>query len=388
MSHFSSYDTIQIIDYVMQQAVIRRASDIHLEPFSGGTRVRFRIDGLLHEQYCIDQVPSEQLIARVKVIANIDVAQTRLAQDGKCTITVEKVFIDIRVSTFPSLYGQKIVMRLLYQSDTLVALSDLGMQEEMLIQVRSLMQRSSGFLLVSGPTGSGKTTTLYAILSALNTVEKNIITLEDPVEYCIAGITQGQVHTDIGFGFAQGMRALLRQDPDIVLIGEMRDHETMQTALQAALTGHMVLSTIHTIDAPSVIMRLMDMGIEPFLINASVTGIIAQRLARVLCISCKQAEKPTVYEQEILKKIDADVDVLYKASGCEHCYGAGFKGRTGIFELVIMDDILRQTITVTPSLAHIRQHINIQGFKTMMHDGIEKVERGIIPLEELMRCIW
>lgn len=387
MSHLFIHDAVQMIEQILHTAIARGASDIHIEPNQNGTRVRLRVDGLLHDLYMIEHLPSEQLIARIKVIAQIDVAQTRIAQDGKCSLMVQNMPIDIRVSTFPSVYGQKIVMRLLYQADIIVQLDHLGMQTAMFEAVFDLLHRSSGFLLVSGPTGSGKTTTLYAALAALNNTEKNIITLEDPVEYCLEGITQGQVHTDIGFGFAQGMRALLRQDPDIVLIGEMRDRETMQTAIQAALTGHQVLSTIHTTDAPSVIIRLVDMGIEPFLINASLTGVIAQRLARLLCPACKQPKPLTPPEQQFFETMEITCEQLFEPVGCKDCFGVGYKGRTGIFELLIVNDALRAIIINNPSLIKIREQAAASGLKPMMYDGLDKVRQGLISLQELMRCV-
>jgi len=385
MSQSISYDVVTIVNTIVHTAIDRSASDIHLEPQETGLRVRFRIDGLLYDQQMVDRAVASQIIARIKVLAHIDVAQTRIAQDGKISMQHKKVLIDLRVSTFPAVRGEKMVIRILPQSDALVALECLGMQEDMLHTFSALLTRSSGFLLVSGPTGAGKTTTLYAALSLLNTQEKNIITLEDPVEYCLSSITQGQIHPAIGFDFADGIRALLRQDPDVVFIGEIRDQSTAHAALQASLTGHMVLSTVHTTDAPSVVIRLIDMGIEPFLINAALSGVVAQRLTRTLCNECKQQREPDVQEQELLKKVHSDITVLYSAVGCQNCFGLGYKGRTGIFELLPMSEDLRQLITQRPSLSQLRSQALADGMMRMVVDGLHKVKSGTITLQELMR---
>ncbi len=386
MSQSFFHDTNTLIDMLIASALQRTASDIHLESCKNKVRVRFRIDGLLYDQESIDQVPAQQLIACIKVLANIDVAQTRIAQDGKFRFSDDNS-IDLRVATFPAVYGEKVVIRILHHTDTVVALERIGMSPALLSSFRSLITKPHGFLLVSGPTGSGKTTTLYAALTELNTAEKHIITLEDPVEYCLSGVTQGQVHAAIGFDFADGMRALLRQDPDIVLIGEMRDCTTAQTAIQAALTGHMVLSTVHTNDASSVIIRLMDMGIEPFLINAALSGVLAQRLVRTLCTECKQEKQPDEHERAVLKRLSAQVDMLFVAPGCTVCFGMGYRGRTGIFELLIMSEAVQQFVIQRPVLGQLRAQAIADGMQLMRHDGLQKVASGVISLQELFRVL-
>ena len=385
MSNELRYDVTKIVEDIIQSALEKNASDIHIEPQREYICVRFRIDGVLSVQEKLPVVLVQQLIARIKIMGSIDTAQTRLPQDGNYSIVYKNHDIDLRIATFPALYGEKIVLRILHQSDTVITLDTIGMDQKQLQQFKELIQHPHGFFIVSGPTGAGKTTTLYAALTLLNSPEKNIVTLEDPIEYCLSGITQSQIHSDIGFGFAQGMRALLRQDPDIVLIGEIRDQETTQTALQAALTGHMVLSTIHTVDAPSVVVRLIDMGIEPFLVNAALTGVVAQRLARILCEKCKEQKTVTAEEQVFLQKINASIQTAYYAKGCSECFNTGYKGRVGIFELLVIDEKIRNLLMKNPSIVELRDHAREAGMKPMIQDGLEKLKSGIISLEELMK---
>lgn len=378
---------IGLVDEMLADAIANRASDIHLEPTADGLRVRWRIDGVLYDKGLIELEYMAQVISRLKVLAHIDIAEKRIPQDGKCTITYEGRCIDARVSTFPAVYGQKMVIRILDQANTCIDLAHLGFEPDMLEKFKQLIFKSSGFFLVSGPTGSGKTTTLYAALSALHAPEKHIITLEDPVEYYVQGVTQGHVRPDIGFTFAMGVRALLRQDPDIVMIGEIRDRETAQVAIEAALTGHVVLSTIHTNDAPSVIMRLMDMGIEPFLINAAVSGVLAQRLARTICPACKVTAEPTAQESAVLARLNISPMMLSRGTGCAECAGTGYKGRTGIFELLVMTPELRAQITQAPHIDAIVQQVAADGWEPLMVDGIKKLAQGRISLAELMRVL-
>lgn len=386
MSDLFSRDSAHVVDALINLAIDRKASDIHIEQRDNALRIRLRIDGMLHDQTPVQSVPAAQLIARIKVMANIDVAQTRIPQDGKIQHTAGVQLVDLRVATFPAIGGEKVVVRLLYNHDAIVALERIGMSDELLEQCKSVFARSSGFVLVSGPTGSGKTTTLYAVLAALNTPERNIITLEDPVEYVLPGITQGQVHTAIGFDFSDGMRALLRQDPDVVLVGEMRDRATAQTAIQAALTGHLVLSTVHTTDAVSVIIRLIDMGIEPFLINAALSCVIAQRLARMLCNDCKIHRAPSEQERAVIDRLQLQqLDAVYDAPGCEQCFGVGYKGRTGIFEIVMMSSQMQQAVINNASLEQLRVQAMQDGLVPLLQDGIDKVQKGVISLHELLR---
>lgn len=378
---------IRLVDNIVSKAITYKASDIHLESTEKGLRVRFRIDGILYDQELIDASLMSHVISRLKVMANINIAEKRVPQDGKFHTMVGNQQIDLRVSTFPSIYGQKIVVRILDRTHNKITLDALGMQQSMLDNFKDLMSRSNGFFLVTGPTGSGKTTTLYAALSALSCPEINIITLEDPVEYSVARITQGQIHPDAGFTFAKGIRAILRQDPDVLMVGEIRDKETASVAIEAALTGHMVLSTLHTNDAPSVIMRLMDMGVEPFLINAAITGVLAQRLARKICLSCRVEVVPDAAELKTLDRLGLAIDKLYKGMGCDACLNLGYKGRTGIFELLIMTSALRSLIVHRPHFDTIYAQAVADGMHTLLQDGAQKVKDGIITLAELVRAV-
>jgi type II secretory ATPase GspE/PulE/Tfp pilus assembly ATPase PilB-like protein len=321
-------------------------------------------------------------------LAHADIAEKRLPQDGKFSYSYDKRTVDFRVSSFPAMHGEKIVVRILDRTDMLLPLSDLGMSSSVYQNFSALLQRPYGFVLVTGPTGSGKTSTLYASLSCLNAQDKNIVTLEDPVEYKINGITQAQINPEIGFTFARGIRAMLRQDPDIVMIGEIRDAESAQTAIDAALTGHMVFSTLHTNDAPAALMRLLDMHIEPFLINASVTGIVAQRLVRKLCNHCKFTRKPTEQENRLIERFNIGCDMLTDAAGCTECLYLGHKGRIGIFELLTISNNLRNLIVKQPVFETIYEQALHDGMHRMYADGIAKVTQGIISLAELMRVIY
>ncbi|MCX5922623.1 MAG: GspE/PulE family protein [Candidatus Dependentiae bacterium] len=383
----SDAPAIRLVDAILQKAIASHASDIHLESTAKGLRIRFRIDGMLYDQETIEAVLMSHLLSRIKVLANINIAEKRVPQDGKFRTVADGHDIDLRISTFPSIYGEKIVIRILDRSLNKITLDALGMYDSMLQQFKELLMRPHGFFLVTGPTGSGKTTTLYAALSALNAPEKNIITLEDPVEYSVDGITQGHINPEAGFTFSKGIRSILRQDPDILMVGEIRDKETARTAIEAALTGHMVLSTLHTNDAPSAIMRLMDMGIEPFLINAAVTGVLAQRLARKICVACRTAVRPDEQEQQILQRVGLKVDQLYKGKGCDTCLNLGYKGRTGIFEFLTMTNALRALIVHRPQFDAIYAQALQDGMPTMLHDGAQKVKDGIITLEELIRVV-
>jgi len=378
---------VLLVDNLLQQAVLRGASDIHCESTLNGLKIRERLDGVLYDGQTIDLQTASQILARIKVLAHIDSSQKRIPQDGKFCAPINGHEIDFRVSTFPSIHGEKIVIRILDRSNQAIAIEQLGFTQTMLADIKDLISKSSGFFLVSGPTGSGKTTTLYAILSSLNSPQKNIITLEDPVEYNVAGITQGQIHPEAGFTFEKGMRALLRQDPNIIMIGEIRDKQSAQIAIEASLTGHVVLSTVHTNDASSVIMRLMDMGIEPFLINAALTGMLAQRLARTICSECKIHYSPTTDEQQFISKHNLAITKLYKGTGCPACLQTGYKGRTGVFELVHMTPSLRNLVSEKPIFDDVIAQARHDGSKSMLHDGAYKVQEGIITLAELIRAV-
>lgn len=378
---------VEIVDEIISSAINKSASDIHIESNENCLRIRYRLDGILYDQEPISSELMQNVIVRIKILANIDIAKKRIPQDGKIKIKHQNKLIDLRISTFPAVNGEKIVIRILDRTVMKISLENLGFSDLMLEKFIELLNKSQGFILVTGPTGSGKTTTLYASLSYLHSPEKNIITLEDPVEYHIDGITQGHIHLESGFTFAQGIRSLLRQDPDIAMIGEIRDKESAKIAIEAALTGHLVLSTLHTNNSPSTIIRLMDMGIDPFLINAAVTGIVAQRLARKICNNCKIQISPTLEEKQILDSLSIDLEYLYKGEGCESCNMLGYKGRIGIFELLIINDALQSLIVESPRFDEIYKKSVESGMISLQSDASSKIKDGLITLDELLKLI-
>jgi type II secretory ATPase GspE/PulE/Tfp pilus assembly ATPase PilB-like protein len=378
---------VDVVDAILKQATIHHASDIHLEPIPTGLLIRVRIDGVLHDAATWISDKAASVIARIKVLSSMNLAEHRLPQDGKFSFQCKNRTIDVRVSTFPCSFGEKVVLRLLDQERLKISLSHLGLEPQMREHAQELLARSFGFFLVAGPTGSGKTTTLYAALSNLNNRKQHIITLEDPIEYNIPGISQAQIHPEAGFTFEKGIRSLLRQDPDIVMVGEMRDKQTARIAIEAALTGHIVLSTIHAGDAPSVIMRLLDMGIEPFLINAALTGVLAQRLVRRLCSLCKIERPVTAEQQAFLNTLRSNIQSLYHPIGCADCLGTGYKGRIGIFQLLNMSDKLRSAIIQQPKLSEISVFAQEEGMRSLVHDGLDKLRAGIISFEEMIRAL-
>lgn len=390
LEHHEGYDhapIVHLLNSILHTAIDARASDIHCEPQEGIGLVRFRIDGSLHESQRIDILFMHQLIARIKVMSHIDIAQSRIPHDGKFRLNYGKKVIDCRVSTFPSLHGENCVIRILDREAQTIALNALGLTRQMYERLVELIAKPQGFLLVSGPTGSGKTTTMYAALALLNKPDAHIITLEDPVEYNLTGVTQSQIFPDAGFTFAKGMRSLLRQDPDVVMVGEVRDKETAQIALEASLTGHMVMSSVHAHDAPSVVMRLIEMGVEPFLIAASLTGVLAQRLIRKLCEGCKVSYAPRDDEKALLEKYNVTLDLLYTSSGCTSCKGTGHKGRIGIFQLLTVTPALRALLVHHPRIDDIGAQAQRDGMQPLILDGIEKVRAGLVSLRELIGVI-
>jgi len=388
MSGNKEESIINQVDTILGEAVTKGASDVHIESTAHDARVRFRIDGILYDQEPISESKKSQVVSRIKVLSKINISEKRIPQDGKFKFQKNSTDIDLRVSTFPSMYGEKVVIRILDRSKNMIALHSLGFHETVLEQFVDLIEKSSGFFLVTGPTGSGKTTTLYAALSHLNSPEKNIITLEDPIEYSLSGITQGQIHPDAGFTFGRGIRALLRQDPDVAMVGEVRDKETAQIAIEAALTGHMVFSTLHTNDAAGAIMRLMDMNIEPFLINAALTGVLAQRLARKICDTCRVQVEPNEQEKMIIDRLGAEIDTIYKGDGCDDCLDLGYRGRIGVFELLVTSSDLRALIVEHPKFDDIRSQAIMDGMRTLMSDGISKVKKGKNSIEEPVRVVF
>lgn len=382
----------RMLDLVMIQAIRDRASDIHFEPDEKSLRVRFRIDGFLYETFTLPKQVHPSINSRIKILAEMDIAETRLPQDGNFNIKLENRSFEIRVSTFPTIYGENAVLRILDQTSPLLRLEELGFSSEMFNQFKQLILRPHGIIFVTGPTGSGKTTTLYAILNMINSKDKNIITIEDPVEYRLPLIRQTQVNPKAGITFATGLRSILRQDPDVIMIGEVRDLETSEIAHQAALTGHLVLSTLHTNDAPEAITRLLDIGVEPYLISSSVIGVLGQRLVRKICPDCKTSyllnPKDLNDLDEEAKKLKGPL-TLYRGKGCKNCKQSGYRGRTGIFELLIVNERIKQLISERASTQTIREVAKKTfGMVTLRVDGLRKVLEGITSLEEVNRVAY
>ncbi|HDD64557.1 MAG TPA: type II/IV secretion system protein, partial [Firmicutes bacterium] len=374
---------VKIVNLIFVEALRRRASDIHLEPLEKKFRVRFRIDGVLYEIVSPPKRVEKAVIARIKLMAKMNLAEKRLPQDGRIMLDISGRPIDFRVSTLPGIYGESVVLRILDKTTMLKSLESLGFLEYDLKRWNDLLRYSGGIILVTGPTGSGKTTTLYASLQKLNTIDRKLMTAEDPVEYQIPGINQTPINAEIGLTFANVLRAFLRQSPDVVLVGEIRDKETADIALRAALTGHLVFSTLHTNDAPSAITRLIDMGMPPFLIASSVQGIQAQRLVRVLCPHCKEKIEPDEKLKKKLKIKDGEKVNVCRPKGCNDCNFTGFHGRVAIFEIFIMNDELRELTLKRVDAATLREAARRAGMRTMYEDGIEKVKMGITTLEEV-----
>ncbi|BDD86484.1 type II secretion system ATPase GspE [Desulfofustis limnaeus] len=378
---------IRLVNLMLSQAVRHKVSDIHIEPFQNSLKIRQRLDGLLYDMFTPPKHVQSALTSRIKLMARMNIAEKRLPQDGRIEIKVGNKDIDIRVSTLPTAFGERVVLRLLDKSTVRMSLTDLGMSQERLALFSRIIKAPNGIVLVTGPTGSGKTTTLYAALSAINRVDINIITVEDPIEYRIPGIGQVQVNPKIDLTFASGLRSIVRQDPDVILIGEIRDLETAEIAIQSALTGHLVFSTLHTNDAPSTITRLRDMGVESFLIASSINAILAQRLIRIICPHCREPYEPDPQEAagiglspEILA-----AQPVYRGRGCEECRHTGYRGRTGIHEFMIMDDDMKHLILKTADAGALRRQARASGMTTLLEDGAAKVLAGLTTIEEVYR---
>jgi len=378
---------IKLVNHIISQSLKARASDIHIEPYQHSFTVRYRVDGILYDLLTPPKWIQPALISRIKVMAKMNIAEKRLPQDGRFEVKVGDQNIDLRVSTIPTAFGERVVLRLLNKSGSLLELNDLGFSPARLKVIKNLVASPNGIILVTGPTGSGKTTTLYAILQSINKPDINIITIEDPVEYQIKGISQIQVNPKIDLTFARGLRSIVRQDPDVILVGEVRDKETAEIAVQSALTGHLVFSTLHTNDSASAITRLVDMGVEPFLISSSVLAVAAQRLVRLLCNNCKKAYQPsTIYLKSIGVAPDHfNATKIYKAVGCEKCISTGYKGRLGIFEIMVLDEHLKGLILETFDSNRIKNEAVKQKMIPLRQDGIEKVLEGITTMEEVLR---
>ena len=377
---------VKFINNLIHQAYERGASDIHIEPFGDDVVIRMRVDGVLSDFMHLDKKIQYPLTTRFKIMGDMNIAESRIPQDGRINLRVEETELDIRLSTIPTIYGEKIVVRLLgHNLQKLTELTDLGLDGIQLNQIKQLVHKPYGIVLLTGPTGSGKTTSLYAMLNEVNTESVNIITVEDPVEKRIKGINQVQVNAKAGLTFASGLRSILRQDPDIIMLGEIRDEETAEIAVRAAITGHLVLSTIHTNDSATAVARLRDMGVEPYLISSSLVGIIAQRLTRRLCESCKEPGYPT---EKGIKMLNGYKGKIYRAVGCEKCNYIGYKGRVAIFEIMQVDATLREMITNNVSAEEMKRYALEHGMTTLLQSMQELVKEGVTTIDELVRIVY
>ena len=378
---------IRLVNTIIKQAVNDRASDIHFEPYEKDLAVRFRVDGILYQMFTPPKKYQGAVTSRVKIMANLNIAENRLPQDGRIQLKIGGKDIDIRVSTFPTYYGERIVLRILNKTDMLFDLNSLGFDDHTLKLFNEIIKKTNGIVLVTGPTGSGKSTTLYSVLSRLNSHEVNILTVEDPIEYQLHGIGQMQVKPKIDLTFANGLRSILRQDPDVVMIGEIRDIETAEIAVQSALTGHRVFSTLHTNDAASGITRLIDMGVEPFLIASSVNAFLAQRLVRKLCPHCKESFKPSqkMLNEIGLKSTSLKGGKLFRQKGCSKCINTGYSGRVGLYELLPITTEIRKLIMSHADTEQIKNKAISEGMKTLLHDGLNKAIDGMTTVEEVLR---
>ena len=377
----------KLLNLVLLQAIRDKASDIHFEPFEDEFKMRYRIDGVLYEMVPPPRHISVAIASRIKVMANLDIAERRMPQDGRIPLVVQGQQVDLRVSVLPTLFGESVVLRVLDRSQVQLDIERLGMRNEEIETFRRLIKKPNGIVIVTGPTGSGKTTTLYSALTELNTIDRKLITTEDPVEYDIDGVIQVQMKTDIGLTFARCLRSILRQDPDIVLVGEIRDMETAEISVQASLTGHLVFSTLHTNDAPSAIARLLDLGLEPFLVTATLEGIVGQRLVRKICENCKSPFQPT---EEMLMELDLTPEKIagrefYYGKGCDYCNNTGYKGRMGIYEIMQLDDVVREDIMKHASTNVLRDHAARKGMRTLRESGVLGIYDGMTTIEEVVK---
>ncbi|MEM8772956.1 MAG: type II secretion system ATPase GspE [Pseudomonadota bacterium] len=377
---------ILLINRIIAEAVKLKASDIHVEPYEANLSVRLRVDGVLREILSLPARVAAALVSRIKVMARLDIAEKRIPQDGRISLALGGKTVDVRVSTLPARFGERVVMRILDKEEARFELDALGMPPDMLSGLRRALSKPNGVILVTGPTGSGKTTTLYGALTELNDPSRNILTVEDPVEYAIDGVGQTQINPKVGMTFATGLRAILRQDPDIVMVGEIRDVETAEIAIQASLTGHLVLSTVHTNSAVGAVTRLRDMGVEPFLLSSTVSAVIAQRLVRRLCPACKEPYAPDEAERRLLgADMSSDIEI-FRPKGCGRCAGAGYEGRMGVYELVLVDDALRRMIHDDASEHELHDHA-FRSRDTLARCGFRHVLAGVTSIEEVLRVV-
>ncbi len=377
---------IRLVNSILFDAAQSRASDVHIQPYENELQVRFRIDGILFDQFKIPKASQEEVLSRIKVIGEMNIAEKRLPQDGRASVQIGDRMIDLRIASLPTSFGERIVIRLLDKSARLYTLEELGMPARILESFRRLIHLEHGLILVTGPTGGGKSTTLYAGLQEINTNHSNVVTLEDPIEYQLPGISQTQVSEKKGLTFASGLRSVLRQDPDIIMIGEIRDQDTSEMAIQSALTGHMVFSTLHTNDAPSAVSRLLDLGVEPYLVASSLIGVLAQRLVRRICPHCKVEDRESQDQIKELGSIPAGVASMpFRGAGCSECRETGYQGRIGLFELMIIDDSIRSLVQRRSNASDVRTSAREAGMKLLREDGLTKVLQGQTTIEEVVR---
>jgi general secretion pathway protein E len=376
---------IRLVNDILFRALQLRASDVHVHPFEQKILVRYRIDGLLYDMLTLDSRILPVVNSRIKVMAGMDIAERRLPQDGRCSVRIGPREVDLRISTVPTAHGERSVLRLLDKSTGIYTLENLGMNTRDLGHIDAILQRTHGVFFVTGPTGSGKTTTLYSFLKRINAIEKNVITIEDPIEYQLEGISQIQVASKKGMTFVTSLRHVLRQDPDVIMVGEVRDQETARMVIQSSLTGHLVFSTLHTNDAPGAITRMIDLGVEPYLVASSVMGVLAQRLVRKLCPACKEKLAADPARMQELGLEYACFEHIYRSRGCEKCFQTGYYGRTGIYEMMVINDDIRQCIYQRQTASEIKKAAMEDGMRTLRMDGLAKVERGITSLEEVLR---
>ena len=376
---------IKLVNHIFSQAVKSQASDIHIEPYQQRLQVRFRLDGVLHNVLSPPRRLHAAIVSRIKVMARLDIAEKRLPQDGRTEVKIGERLVDVRVSCLPTAFGERVVLRLLEKSGKLLSMKEIGLTAAALAEMKRLLHLSHGIILVTGPTGSGKTTTLYAALSHINSPDKNILTIEDPIEYQLDGIGQMQVNPKINLTFARALRSMVRQDPDIILVGEIRDRETADIAIHAALTGHLVFSTLHTNDSASAITRLTDMGIEPFLVSTAVQAIIAQRLVRLLCPHCKETYEPEEAQWAELGSSREVAGPIFRADGCEKCLETGYRGRTGIYEFLLLSEAIKGLVLKTSDANQINKAARAEGMASLREDGINKVIEGRTTISEVLR---
>jgi type IV pilus assembly protein PilB len=386
LNEVNNAPVVRLVDSIIQHAIRTKASDIHIEPYEKNIRIRFRIDGELQEIMTSSKTTHSAIVTRIKILGRMDIAEKRIPQDGRVEMHVDNKDVDLRLSVLPTVYGEKIVIRLLDRSSTILTKSQLGFSEENIKMFDKIIQSPNGIILVTGPTGSGKTTTLYAVLQELNKINRNIITVEDPVEYRLEGINQVQVNAKAGLTFASGLRSILRQDPDIIMIGEIRDAETAEIAVRAAITGHLVLSTMHTNDSASTVSRMVDMGIEPYLVSSSVVGIVAQRLVKKICENCKTEYNPTHTEMDLLNL--RDDDILYRGAGCSVCGNTGYKGRTSIHEIMLMTREIRELVDHRAPIDELRTLSAKYGTITLKDSCSQLVKKGITTSEEMLKVTY